>query len=63
MSTKKAGRLSAFFGAIAAVLATIPQAFKGGGGRSTRGYRGEGRMAFYSISDSKHPAHRRHWAH
>ena len=66
MATMKNGRKIGMFAALAKMLAPIANIFKSKPDDSlhhTRGCKGQGRMAFYSISDPKHAAHRRNWAH
>ena len=61
MATMKNGRkigiLAAVVRAITSIFSVKPDTMRHG--RSS----GQGRMAFYAISDPKHQAHRRNWAH
>jgi len=61
MATMKNGRkigiLAAIARAISGVFTTKPDTMQHGKSN------GQGRMAFYAISDPKHQAHRRNWAH
>ena len=61
MATMKNGRkigiLAAVVRAITSIFSVKPDTMRHG--RSS----GQGRMAFYAISDPKHSAHRWNWAH
>jgi len=69
MATMKNGRKIGMFAALAKMLAPVTKIFKKRRdddvyrSHHTRGCKGMGRMAFYAISDPKHAAHRRNWAH